>query len=101
MHLKIKSFNKKYLDIGTYKILSILNKKDQKFDYSIVSLPIKKTKYTFIKSPHKYNKSREAFEFRYYSKLIIIKKTDFNSELILKLRKSVPAGINIKIKLFN
>ena len=101
MHLKIKSFNKKYLDIGTYKILSILNKKYQNFDYSIVSLPIKKTKFTFIKSPHKYNKSREAFEFRYYSKLVVVKNINFDDKLISKLRTGVPAGINIKIKLFN
>lgn len=37
-----------------------------------ISLPVKKTRLTMIRSPHVYKKSQESFEFFYFKKFILM-----------------------------
>ena len=101
MQIKIKSFNKKYIHIASYKILSKLLNIYGNLEYSMISLPIKKKYFTFIKSPHVFNKSREAFEFRYYTKIISLKNIKIDSKFIYTIRMITPPGVNIKFNLIN
>jgi ribosomal protein S10 len=99
---KFKSFHKNDFKFVLPKIL----KKMEIMEISnsgIVSLPTKTQKFTVLRSPHVDKKSREQFECKTQSKVLI---TYFNinnafekqqAKLLINFIKNSTAGLNLKI----
>ena len=63
-----------------------------------VPLPVKRSVYTVVKSPHVYKKGGEAFEMRVHKRLIDIENT--TSKTIDSLQNlSLPAGVDAEIRM--
>ncbi len=62
--------------------------------YKLISLPKKKKKKTFLKSPHVNKKAKENFNFILYSSNLYI---SFNLHLLKILRYNLPKNIFFKI----
>jgi small subunit ribosomal protein S10 len=62
-----------------------------------VPLPIKRSLYTVLRSPHVDKKSREQFETRIHKRLIdILNSTPKTVDALMKLE--LPAGVDVEIK---
>lgn len=62
--------------------------------YKLISLPIKKKKKTFLKSPHVNKKAKENFNFILHSSNLYI---NFNLHVLKILRYNLPKNIFLKI----
>lgn len=101
--LHIKSDNKSLIDFYTNTIYNLF-----KFYQISVSnpfaLPPKISKFTVLRSPHVYKKSREQFEYHVFSYFInIYFKNDIKLYrkiffILTFLKYQLPAGITIKFK---
>ena len=69
-----------------------------KSNLSSVALPIKKSSYTVLRSPHIDKKSREQFEFKIHKKLIIIStQIQHIREKLFNLKFHDMPGVQMKI----
>jgi small subunit ribosomal protein S10 len=102
LNFKFKGFHPYLFKFIFPKIIQKLNMMGIEH-YSIVSLPIKKQRFTVLRSPHVDKKSREHFEMRSYSKLL---KISFNFEnifdkqrakLLINFIKHSSSGLSLKI----
>jgi small subunit ribosomal protein S10 len=100
---KIKSFHNKIFEKSLNKILrkiKFLNISEPK----IIPLPIKIQRYTVLKSPHIDKKSREQFEIKSYTKLLILdyEMTSINNivkmTFLINYIKNSLSGCELKIK---
>jgi ribosomal protein S10 len=62
-------------------------------EFKIVSLPLKTTTTTLLKSPHVTKKSKESFELTFFKFVVII---NFNNKLLKILRSNVPNTMHLK-----
>ena len=66
-----------------------------------MNFPTKNQRYTVLKSPHVYKKSREQFEMKIYSRLLgfIVKPNEESSfeDYLLDIRRNFPVGVSLKI----
>lgn len=94
--IKLKSYDHILIDISTEKII----KKAKETGAVIagpVPLPVRKTIYTVLRSPHVNKKSREQFEKRVYKRLIeILNSSQKTMDALTSLE--LPAGVNIEVK---
>lgn len=100
INLKIKSFEKYYINITLNEIFKIL--KFFSIDkYSIISLPKKIKKFTVIRSPHIDKKSREQYEIRTYKTIIKVRiSNNAIALLFLEVLKNFKfIGIQLEITL--
>ena len=92
-HLLIYSSTSKKL-LNLYKNYISLNLNQLFIKYSIISVPQKKRKKTFLKSPHVNKRSKENFILNVYRfKLHIF----FNLTYLKVLRYNVPKNIHLKM----
>lgn len=101
--LHIKSDNKSLIDFYTTTICNLLKSYQISTSYPF-ALPHKISKFTVLRSPHVYKKSREQFEYHVFSYFINIYCNN-DIELYRKiffiltfLKYQLPAGITIKFK---
>ena len=113
IRLKFKSFYVEQLSSATQKFFfpNELERNCDKFNFltvrGFVSLPLKKTVYTVLKSPHVNKKSREQFMYKCYSQnlncsinnLILFKKDqDESFHLLNCLNQNAPEGVSTCLK---
>lgn len=73
----------------------------QKENFNQITLPKKRKLFTVLRSPHIDKKSREQFEFIYYTKKLFIQNKNINNSalLIFFLKNSEFPGVEIEISL--
>ena len=69
--IKLKAFDHRLLDRATYDIVDTAKRTGARVKGPI-PLPVKISRYTVLRSPHKDKKSREQFEIRLHKRLIDI-----------------------------
>lgn len=103
---KFKSFHHKIFEKALNKILKkifFLNLLSSQF----ISLPIKRQRFVVLRSPHIDKKSREHFEIRHHTKLLIIQYDSKNIfelskiNLLITFIKNSCSGCNLKIVFVN
>lgn len=92
--LKIKSLNLNSYKIYNYFLINLFQLLN--IEYSIIQLPIRKKKFTLLKSPHVHKKAREQFEIVFYNTCFNLKQFDISLINLILLNK--PSTIQIKIK---
>lgn len=97
IRIKLRSYDHNLIDLACSRILSIADKNGCTVSGPI-ALPTEREVVTVIRSPHKYNYSREQFESRTHKRLIdIFNPSSKAVDMLMKL--DLPAGVDIKIKL--
>ncbi len=93
--IKIKGYDSKVIETALTQILSDVEKTGAAA-VSVI-LPNRRSLFCVHRGPHIDAKSKEHFEMRKHSRLIII--SDFNSKTIESLTHlQVPSGVSIEIK---
>lgn len=99
---KFKSFHDKIFEKSLIKI----SKKIKTIGFqkaSLISLPLRKHRFTVLRSPHIDKKSREHFEIKHFNKLIVITYNPTDASDILKINflinyiKNSCSGSQLKI----
>ena len=97
IRVKLKSFDHRLIDSAVKEIVETAKRTGAEVRGPI-PLPTKVSRFTVIRSPHIYKKSREQFELRVHKRLIdIIDPTPHTIDALLKLDLS--AGVDVEIKL--
>jgi ribosomal protein S10 len=91
----INSSSKKSLNLYCYFLNFLFKKLNTK--KSFFNFPTTKKRITLLKSPHVYKKSKEQFEIKTYSSIIIVKcKIEIKTLKYLLLNK--PKSVILKLK---
>lgn len=97
IRIRLKAYDNKVIDQSAKQIIDTAIRTGAQVAGPI-PLPTDKNKYTVIKSPHVYKKSREQFEMRIHKRLIdITEPTPKTIDSLMNL--SLPAGVDIEIKM--
>lgn len=97
IRIKLKAYDHKIIDAAAKQIVETALRTDATV-IGPVPLPVKRTTYTVVKSPHVYKKGGEAFEMRVHKRLIDIENT--TSKTIDSLQNlSLPAGVDAEIRM--
>ena len=97
IRIKLKAFDHEVVDLSAKRIVDTVLRSGAKVS-GPVPLPTERNVICLLRSPHKDKDSREHFELRSHKRLIDI--LDPSSKTIDALtRLSVPAGVDISIKL--
>ncbi len=96
IRIKLRSYDHRLIDKSASKILRTV-----KSTGAVVSgpipLPVKRSVYTVLRSPHVDKKSREQFETRSHERLIDILSTSSKTvDALMKLE--LPSGVDVEIK---
>ena len=96
IRIKLKAYDHNLIDKSTEKIIRTARSTGAVISGPI-PLPVKKTIYTVLRSPHVDKKSREQFETRIHKRLIdILNSTPKTIDALMKIE--LPAGVDIEIK---
>lgn len=95
--IKLKSFDHRSLEVATRSIVDAVKRTGAQV-VGPIPLPRDIKRYTVIKSPHVYKKSREQFEIRAHKRILsILFPTPQTVEALGRV--DLPAGIDVDIKL--
>ena len=93
----LKAFDHRILDQSTEEIVDTAKRTGAEV-LGPIPLPTKIEKFTVIRSPHVYKKSREQFEMRTHKRVLdIISPTSQTVDALMKL--DLAAGVDVEIKL--
>ena len=95
IRLKLRSFDHKVLDKSVVYILKRLSRIQATFKGPI-PIPNKINKFTVNKSTHVFKESREQFEIRHHSRLIIVYSSTQVLDMLMKL--NIASGVDIQVK---
>ncbi|MCH7723314.1 30S ribosomal protein S10 [candidate division KSB1 bacterium] len=96
IRIKLKAYDHRLIDQSTDKIIKTAKSTGAAIS-GPVPLPIKRSVYTVLRSPHVDKKSREQFETRIHKRLIdILNSTPKTIDALMKLE--LPAGVDVEIK---
>jgi small subunit ribosomal protein S10 len=96
IRIKLKAYDHNLIDKSTEKIIRTARSTGAVISGPI-PLPVKRTVYTVLRSPHVDKKSREQFETRIHKRLIdILNSTPKTIDALMKIE--LPAGVDIEIK---
>ena len=97
IRIRLKSYDHKVIDQASKQIIDTALRTGATLSGPI-PLPTKISKFTVIKSPHVYKKSREQFEIRIHKRLIdVYDPTPRTIDSLMSL--SLPAGCDVEIKM--
>lgn len=96
IRLKLKAFDHKLLDKCTRDIVMAV-KKTGAVVRGPMPLPLKRSVFTVNRSPHVDKKSREQFEMRTHSRLLIISPSPETVDALMRL--DLASGVEVDIKL--
>ena len=97
IRIRLKAYDHKVIDQASKQIIDTALRTGAKLSGPI-PLPTKIKKFTVIKSPHIYKKSREQFEMRTHKRLIdVYDPTPRTIDSLMNL--SLPAGCDVEIKM--
>jgi small subunit ribosomal protein S10 len=94
--LRLKAFESRVLDKSVKDIVSTLNRINSNF-YGPIPMPRKIKKFTVNRSTNVDKKSREQFEIRSHSRVLLIESAPETVEALMKL--DIAAGVDIQIKM--
>ena len=98
IRIKLKAYDHNLVDLAAEKIVETATKMGSKV-CGPIPLPTEKEIVTVLRATHKYKDSREQFESRTHKRLIDIYSP--NAKTVDSLtRLDLPAGIDVKIKLY-
>jgi len=96
IRIKLKAYDHVLIDKSTERIVRTAKATGAAISGPI-PLPIKRTVYTVLRSPHVDKKSREQFEVRIHKRLIdILNASTKTVDALMKLE--LPAGVDVEIK---
>lgn len=99
IRIRLKSFDHKLIDMSTKEIVETAKRTGAQIK-GPVPMPTKIEKVTVIKSPHKHKDSRDQYEIRTHTRLVvIIMPTDKTVDALMKL--DLASGVDVQIKLVN
>lgn len=97
IRIRLKAYDHKVIDKASKQIIDTALRTGANLAGPI-PLPTKIKKFTVIKSPHVYKKSREQFEMRTHKRLIdVYDPTPRTIDSLMNL--SLPAGCDVEIKM--
>ena len=97
IRIKLKAYEHDLIDQSAEKIVDTARRTGARVSGPI-PLPTEKEIVTILRSPHKYQDSREQFEMRTHKRLIdILQPSAKTVDALMKL--DLPAGVDIEIKL--
>ena len=96
IRVRLRGFDVELIDQSSRAIVQTVSKAGAKVAGPI-PLPTRINKYTVLRSPHVYKKSREQFEMRTHKRLIdILDPTSNVMDALMRLE--LPAGVDVEIK---
>ncbi len=97
IRIKLKAFDPKVLDQSVKQIIDTV-KRSGGVIKGPVPLPTQRKIWCVLRSPHKFEQSREHFEMRIHKRLIDIENASPQTiEALMDI--SLPAGVDVEIKL--
>jgi len=97
IRIKLKAYDHKIIDAAAKQIVETAVRSGATI-IGPVPLPVKRSTFTVVKSPHVYKKGGEAFEMRVHKRLIDI--TNATPKTIDSLQNlSLPAGVDAEIRM--
>ncbi len=97
IRIKLKAYDHKIIDAAAKQIVDTAIRSGATV-IGPVPLPVKRSTYTVVKSPHVYKKGGESFEMRVHKRLIdIVNATPKTIDSLQNL--SLPAGIDAEIRM--
>ncbi|NPA52390.1 MAG: 30S ribosomal protein S10 [Aquificae bacterium] len=97
IRIKLKAFDHKVLDQSVKQIIDTV-KRSGGVIKGPIPLPTQRKIWCVLRSPHKFEQSREHFEMRVHKRLIDIENaTPQTIEALMDI--SLPAGVDVEIKL--
>ena len=97
IRIRLKAYDHRVIDQASKQIIDTALRTGARLSGPI-PLPTKINKFTVIKSPHVYKKSREQFEMRTHKRLIdVYDPTPRTIDSLMSL--SLPAGCDVEIKM--
>jgi small subunit ribosomal protein S10 len=93
--LRFQTHNKE----NSKRFIEALNSlaKSKNLQFSSISLPIERKKFTVLKSPHVNKKAKEQYEIRFYNGLIVIKGSFLEKELMQSIHAFISSDLLVKI----
>lgn len=99
IRIRLKAFDHKLIDVSTKDIVETAKRTGARIRGPI-PLPVRKLKFSTLKSPHKHKDAREKFEIITYKRLVdILEPTDKTVDALMKL--NLAAGVDVRITLEN
>ncbi len=97
IRIKLKAFDHKVLDQSVKQIIDTV-KRSGGVIKGPIPLPTQRKVWCVLRSPHKFEQSREHFEMRIHKRLIDIENaTPQTIEALMDI--SLPSGVDVEIKL--
>ncbi len=97
IRIKLKAFDPKVLDQSVKQIIDTV-KRSGGVIKGPIPLPTQRKVWCVLRSPHKFEQSREHFEMRIHKRLIDIENASPQTiEALMDI--SLPAGVDVEIKL--
>lgn len=99
IRIRLKSFDHRLIDISTKEIVETAKRTGAQVK-GPVPMPARIEKFTVLRSPHKDKDSRDQYEIRTHTRLVvIIMPTDKTVDALMKL--DLASGVDVQIKLVN
>ncbi|MBN1426428.1 30S ribosomal protein S10 [Candidatus Fermentibacteria bacterium] len=97
VRIRLKAYDHRVLDQSAREIVRTARRTGARIS-GPVPLPVERSVYTVLRSPHVDKKSREQFEMKVHKRMIEILDTSQRTvEALMKL--DLPAGVDVSIKL--
>ena len=97
IRIRLRAYDHRILDQSVKEIIEVATRTGAKVSGPI-PLPVRKKRWTVLRSPHVDKKSREQFEIRTHKRVLdIVEPTSKTVDALMKLE--LPAGVDVEIKL--
>lgn len=95
--IRLKSYDHKIIDVSVEEIVATAKKTGAQIQGPI-PLPMRKEKFTVLKSPHVNKDARDQYEIRTHKRLVVIvNPTEKTVDALMKL--DLAAGVDVQISL--
>ena len=96
IRIKLRSYDHRLIDQSVKLIIDTVKKTGSSVRGPI-PLPTRRRRWTVLRSPHKFDQSREHFEMREFRRIIdIVKITPQTIESLMEI--NLPAGVDVEVK---
>ena len=98
IRVRLESFNHELLNSSCKKMITILQNTTLN-TIGVIPLPTQKRIYCVLRSPHVDKDSREHFEIRIHKRILDIKYSSENEDLVIDLlsKADLPSGVFYKL----
>ncbi|MCC6740148.1 MAG: 30S ribosomal protein S10 [Planctomycetia bacterium] len=100
LRIRVEGYDHEVIDQSVTEIVDTAKKTGAKV-VGPIPIPTRIERYTVLRSPHVDKKSREQFEIRTHKRVIDISEPTGKTMDALKNLNSLPAGVNIRVKVLS